>query len=139
MDIGFDLVLINSEIFQSGLLKLLPPTITIMLLLYFAFKIIDMLLGLLKTWKNGNYKSKKMREGIVTWIAEIVAICFVLILDIVLGFKDLLSGFTLALFIYKETGSIMENLVECGVELPQVIASKLEIFNVKKEEENTTK
>ena len=65
---------------QTGLLRLLPITVAYLLLGYFAIKVSDFLLGLLKTWKNGNYKSSKMRDGIVRWIAELVAIVFVILI-----------------------------------------------------------
>ncbi|MGG7058461.1 phage holin family protein [Clostridium tertium] len=119
------------DFLQNGLLKLLPMTIAILVLAYLGCKFLDMLLGVLKTWKNGNYRSGKMRDGIVRWIAEMVAIVFVISIDLVLGLNFYLCGFTLSLFIYKEAGSILENLTECGVELPSVVAEKLEIFNKK--------
>lgn len=121
------------QIFQSGLLNLVPETIKWMTLAYLGFKCMDMLLGILKSWKNKNYKSGKMRDGIVRWIAEIVAIVFVITIDFVLGINFYLCGFTLSLFIYKEAGSILENLSECGVILPEVVADKLEVFNKKGE------
>lgn len=116
---------------QSGLLKLLPATIMWLLLAYLGFKCLDMLLGILKAWKNNNYRSGKMRDGIVRWIAEIVAIVFVVVVDMVLGLNFYLCGFTLSLFVYKEAGSILENLTECGVEMPLAVKEKLEVFNKK--------
>ncbi|NWK13025.1 phage holin family protein, partial [Clostridium cadaveris] len=96
-----------------------------------GFKCLDMLLGILKAWKNNNYRSGKMRDGIVRWIAEIVAIVFVVVVDMVLGLNFYLCGFTLSLFVYKEAGSILENLTECGVEMPLAVKEKLEVFNKK--------
>ncbi|MEG0297644.1 MAG: phage holin family protein [Clostridium sp.] len=32
---------------------------------------------------------------------------------------------------YKEAGSICENLTECGVNLPSIVQEKLEVFNKK--------
>lgn len=119
------------EFIQTGLLKILPQTVAILLIAYFGTKVTDMILGVLKTWKKGNYKSRKMRDGIVRWIAEMVAIVFVIGIDLVLGLNFYLCGFTLSLFIYKEAGSIAENLGECGVELPSIVVEKLEIFNKK--------
>lgn len=117
------------EFIQTGLLKILPQTVAILLIAYLGCKVLDMLLGVLKSWKNANYKSRKMRDGIVRWIAEMVAVVFVIGIDLVLGLNFYLCGFTLSLFIYKEAGSICENLAECGVELPNIIKDKLEIFN----------
>lgn len=120
---------------MTGLLTLLPKALTILFLLYLGCKAADFLLGILKTWKNKNtYKSRKMRDGIVRWIAELVAIVFVIGLDLVLGLNFILCTATLGLFIYKEAGSIIENLNECGVELPAILADRLEVFNPNKEE-----
>ena len=122
---------------NTGLLSWLPTSVSTFLLAYLGVKIIDMLLGLLKAWKNHNYRSSKMREGLVVWIAEMIAIIFVIGIDYVLGLNFMLCGFTLALFIYKECGSVLENLTECGVELPSVVTEKLEVFNSKSKGEDT--
>ena len=123
------------EILQMGLLKLLPATIVYMLLGYLVIKALDFVLGLLKTWKNSNYKSSKMRDGIIKWIAELIGILFVMLLDYVLGLNFYVTGFTLALFLYKEAGSILENLAECGVNMPKVLKEKLEVLNLEKDKE----
>ena len=122
---------------NTGLLSWLPASVSTFLLAYLGVKIIDMLLGLLKAWKNHNYRSSKMREGLVVWIAEMIAIIFVIGIDYVLGLNFMLCSFTLALFIYKECGSVLENLTECGVELPSAVAEKLEVFNSKSKGEDT--
>lgn len=127
------------NIIQNGLLKSLPNTIAYLLIAYLVVKCLDMLLGILKTWKNGNYKSGKMRDGIVRWVAEIVAIIFVISVDLLLGLNFYLCGFTLSLFVYKEAGSILENLTECGVDLPSVIADKLAILNPEKDKSKEEK
>ena len=123
------------DFLQTGLLKILPQTVAILLLGYLGCKVLDMLLGILKTWKNDNYKSGKMRDGIIRWIAEMVAIVFVIGIDLVLGLNFYLCGFTLSLFIYKEAGSIAENLGECGVELPSIVTDKLEVLNKQTKEQ----
>ena len=122
---------------NTGLLSWLPASVSTFLLAYLGVKIIDMLLGVLKAWKNHNYRSSKMREGLVVWIAEMIAIIFVIGIDYVLGLNFMLCGFTLALFIYKECGSVLENLTECGVELPSIVTEKLEVFNSKSKGEDT--
>lgn len=124
------------EILQNGLLKYLPEPIGFILAFYFICKIIDFATGILKTLKNKYlYKSGKMRDGIIRWIAEMVAIVFVIGIDLVLGLNFYLCGFTLSLFIYKEAGSIAENLTECGVELPSIVTEKLEVFNKQTKEQ----
>ena len=127
-------------ILQTGLLKLLPKPIVYMILFYLACKIFDFTSGILKSLKNGGtgYKSSIMREGIIKWVGELIAILFVSGLDLLLGLNFLLCGFTLSLFIFKEGGSILENLGECGVEFPDAIREKLEIFNTNKHNELPT-
>ncbi len=115
--------------FKEGLLSLMPTPIVGLFLFYLLSKGVDFGTGLLKTWKNDSYKSRKMRDGIIRWIAEFIALVFVMGLDILLGLNFIISYATLGLFIYKEAGSILENLVECGVNLPPIIRDKLEIFN----------
>lgn len=121
-------------LFQTNLLRQLPAFIIGMFLFYLISKIIDFGSGILKCLKKGGqgYKSSIMRDGIIKWVAELLAIVFVIGIDLLLGLNYLLCGFTLSLFIFKESGSILENLGECGVELPDALRDKLEIFNVNK-------
>lgn len=120
---------------QINLLEYFPSLILAMLTVYFIFKALDFITGLLKTWKGVvSYQSRVMRDGIIRWISELVGIAFVLTLDIVLGLNFYLTGFTLALFIYKEGGSIVENLNTLDVILPSVVKEKLNSFNKDKKE-----
>ncbi|MBT2727820.1 phage holin family protein [Bacillus sp. ISL-75] len=112
------------------LLEFLPKIIVTMLLFYFLVKVLDFVSGLLKTWKGVvKYQSRIMRDGIIRWIGELVGIVFVLAIDFVLGLNFYLTGFTLALFIYKEGGSIVENLKAIEVILPKEVSEKLKSFD----------
>ncbi|CEK35779.1 Phage-related holin (Lysis protein),toxin secretion/phage lysis holin,Holin family [[Clostridium] sordellii] len=119
--------------------KFIPEAISWLLVLYLAFKFIDVSLGILKTLKKDNYKSSKMRDGLIRFISELLGITFVLVLDIFLNLKFALAGVTIALFAYKEAGSILENLGECGVTLPDAVADKLEVLNQNKEKDKENK
>lgn len=120
--------------FKEGLLSLLPTGVVGLFLFYLLCKGTDFATGLLKTFKNKNsYKSRIMRDGIIRWIAEFIALVFVMGLDILLGLDFLISYATLGLFIYKEAGSILENLAVCGVEMPEIIKDKLAIFKENKD------
>ncbi|PEL12656.1 holin [Bacillus sp. AFS017336] len=117
-------------VMNIDVISLLPKLIQTALLFYFLVKFLDFVTGLLKTWKGvSKYKSRVMRDGIIRWIGELVGIVFVLALDIVLGLNFYLTGFTLALFIYKEGGSIVENLRAIGVVLPAQVEDKLKSFD----------
>lgn len=121
-------------VLQVGLLKLLPKFIAGMVIFYFLCKIFDFSSGILKSLKKGGpgYRSSKMRDGIIKWIGELIAILFVSGLDLLLGLNFFLCGLTLSLFIFKEGGSIIENLAQCGVEFPDAVKDRLEILNTKK-------
>lgn len=95
--------------------------------------------GILKCLKSTGtgYKSSKMRDGIITWIGELIGILFVMGLDLLFGLNFILCGATLSLFIFKEGGSILENLAECGVNMPDGIKDRLEILNTKKSNDLT--
>ncbi|MBT2743182.1 phage holin family protein [Bacillus sp. ISL-77] len=111
-------------------LAFLPKIIVTMLLFYFLVKVLDFVSGLLKTWKGVvKYQSRVMRDGIIRWIGELVGIVFVLAIDYVFGLNYYLTGFTLALFIYKEGGSITENLKAIEVDLPKEVSDKLKSFD----------
>ncbi|SFD43892.1 phage holin family protein [Bacillus sp. UNCCL81] len=113
-----------------NVIAILPKLIQTTLMFYFLVKFLDFVTGLLKTWKGvSKYQSRVMRDGIIRWIGELVGIVFVLALDIVLGLNFYLTGFTLALFIYKEGGSIVENLRAIGVVLPAQVEEKLKSFD----------
>ncbi len=120
--------------FQTNLLKQLPTFVVWMFIFYLLCKVLDFGSGILKSLRKGGtgYKSSIMRDGIIKWIAELIAIVFVIGIDLLLGLNFILCGFTLSLFIFKEGGSIVENVGQCGVELPNVIKDKLEMFNVNK-------
>lgn len=120
------------DIIQVHLLNFLPKTMIGLLIMYFVFKSLDMLLGILKSWKNDNYESDKMRSGIIRWIAELLGIIFVVCIDLFIGLDFYLCGFMLSLFIYKEGISIKENLEQCGVVIPKAVDDQLENFNKEK-------
>lgn len=121
-----------TQLIQHPFLSLVPATILYMLLAYFAFKVLDFATGLLKTWKKvSSYQSSVMRDGIIRWIGELVAITFVILLDLMFGLDFYLTGFTLALFLYKEGGSIAENLQTLGVDMPGIVDETIEKLNKK--------
>jgi len=110
------------HIIEHPFIAYFPKAIQGLLLVYIIFKAMDFATGLLKTWKGvAAYKSRLMREGLIRWIGEMVAIMFVIVIDIALGLNFYLSGATLALFVYKEGGSIAENLKLLGVNMPGIL------------------
>ena len=98
-------------------------------------------------WLTGWYKSRKLKKesssvglaGIVKklgyWI--IIAVAFLMayifqhlgeeVLHIDLGFLMLLGWFTLACLLINEIRSILENLVECGYNVPNILIRGLAV------------
>ena len=106
---------------------------------YFAFNIFD--------WLSGWYRSRKKREesssvglkGILKktgyWV--IIAVAFIVsdvfvrlgddVLRMDLGFLMMVGWFTLACLMVNEARSILENLVECGYDVPAVLIEGLKV------------
>lgn len=121
---------------QGIIFETLPQSIVTMLIFYFAVKSIDFATGILKTWKGiSPYESSKMREGLIRWIAELLALLFVVMFDYVLSLSFYLTQFTIVLFIYKEVGSVIENLGTLGVEFPEQLQKFVNILQKKTQNE----
>ena len=116
--------------FNNGLLSALPELLQGLIMFYFMCKVIDFATGILKSRRfKKNWESQKMRDGLVRWFAELLGLAFVLGLDILLGANTVLIVSTLTLFIYREAGSIKENLAECGVFFSKDVEAAIEKLN----------
>lgn len=121
---------------EFNLLEAIPAYELNMLYVYFVLKAMDFISGLLKAWKNNNYRSRKMREGIIRLLAEFVGIILCVTIDLIMNLNFYLTLLVFVSYITKEVLSILENLTECGVDLPIQIKEKLEIFNSREDEKN---
>lgn len=96
--------------------------------IYVIFMILDLLTGWYKATKNGEYSSKKMKEGLKGKVLELFIVFALLFLQkgfeqmgiIALASNVLLFGFAL-----KEFMSIMENWTEAGKTIPKFIKNWL--------------
>ena len=105
------------------------------LITYLIFVWIDLITGLMKAFKTTGFKSRKLREGLIKILSELLAIIFACVLDYVLGLKILMLSMKM-LLVAKECVSIVENLGQLGVTIPKIIAEKIEDLNPDKKEEN---
>lgn len=109
-------------------------------------------------WLTGWYKSRKLKQesskvglkGIVKklgyWV--IIAVAFIVsgvfvhmgadLLNVDLSFLTMIGWFTLACLLVNEIRSILENLVECGYAVPEVLIKGLAVADrlINKEDEN---
>ena len=93
---------------------------------YLLLMVSDFITGFLKAWKAEGFKSRKIRDGVIRVIGEIVAIFVCGLLDILFNLGGIALLATKALFIFKEVVSINENLGIVGVKLPKFIMDKIE-------------
>lgn len=100
--------------------------------------IIDWLTGWYKAYRNHEESSYKGLKGIIKklgyWaiilVAWIVSYCFIYIggvLHINLDFMTVIGWFTLAMLLVNEARSILENLVELGVYVPEILIKGLAV------------
>lgn len=105
---------------------------------YLIFKVLDFITGFLKAYKVEGFKSRKLRDGVVSIVGELVALFFAGTLDVLLGLNVIMLS-TQSLFIFKEAVSIIENLGIVGVRLPQFLKDKIQDLNPEKDEEENEK
>ncbi len=98
------------------------------LIAYLFFVVIDLFTGLLKAYKVDGFKSRKLRDGMLKIISELLAIVFACVLDYILGLDILMLAMKMIL-VFKEAISIVENLGILGVQLPKIITDKIQDLN----------
>lgn len=106
---------------------------------YLLFNVLDWLTGWRKSRKLGKESSKAGLNGILKKIGYwvIILVAFLIpslfihlghdMLGVDLEFLTLLGWFTLASLLVNEIRSILENLVECGCEVPDFLIKGLAV------------
>jgi toxin secretion/phage lysis holin len=95
--------------------------------------IVDTISGIIKSNISGTYSSKAFRKGILNKSGYLLAIILVVQLDKLLGNTGALRTALMFCFIYNEGVSVIENLGEMGVPIPEKIKDALEVLNKKSE------
>ena len=103
-------------------------TIDKWLQIYLILMLLDFATGFLKAYKVEGFKSRKLRDGIIRVITELMAILFSGILDIAFGLNILMIS-TKTLLVFKEAISIVENFGILGIQLPSIIMEKIQDLN----------
>lgn len=118
---------------------------------YMIFNVMDWLTGWYRSRKKKKESSIAGLRGIIKklgyWV--MIAVAFLMsdvfvrlgsdILHINLDFLMMIGWFTLACLMVNEVRSILENLVECGYEVPAVLVNGLKVADeiINKESEGT--
>ena len=114
-------------------------TLETLFLIFFVGIIVDFITGILVAAKQGKLKSRTCSNGMFRSIGECIVLCmFIFIATYVPGFELLFSTFVVG-FIFKEGLSIVENLVNLGVWIPDSIKRMLSIYVDKVEIYDTKK
>ena len=115
-------------------------TLEVLFMIFFGAIVTDFITGVLVAAKQGKLKSRTCSNGMFRSIGEcIVLVIFMLINRLVPGLSLILSTFILG-FVFKEGLSIVENLVQLDVWVPDSIKQMLEVgvnkVNSKEVEQN---
>ena len=96
-------------------------------MIFFGAIVTDFITGVLVAAKQGKLKSRTCSNGMFRSIGEcIVLVIFMFINRMVPGLNLILSTFILG-FVFKEGLSIVENLVQLDVWVPESIKQMLEV------------
>lgn len=115
-------------------------TLEVLFMIFFGAIVTDFITGVLVAAKQGKLKSRTCSNGMFRSIGEcIVLVIFMLIDRLVPELSLILSTFVLG-FVFKEGLSIVENLVQLDVWVPDSIKQTLEVgvnkVNSKEVEQN---
>ena len=99
--------------------------------LFFIAIIIDFLTGVISAGKQGKLKSRTCSDGMFRTLGElIVLLIFITVSYYVPSLETYVNVFLIG-FILKECISIMENLIQLGVELPTALVQTLNVWHEK--------
>ena len=115
-------------------------TLEVLFMIFFGAIVTDFITGVLVAAKQGKLKSRTCSNGMFRSIGEcIVLVIFMLIDRLVPELSLILSTFILG-FVFKEGLSVVENLVQLDVWIPDSIKETLEVgankVNSKEVEQN---
>ncbi|GIO25079.1 holin family protein [Oceanobacillus sp. J11TS1] len=86
---------------------------------------LDIVTGVFKAWKNGNLWSRKSLFGYSRKVLVLVVIILANVVDQILGLEGAVAYATVLFYIANEGISIIENLADVGVLVPQGLADRL--------------
>lgn len=97
--------------------------------------ILDTLSGMLKSYKDGTYKSRDFRVGVMSKTGYLLAVILGVQMDRITGDYGIIRNSLLFCFIANEGTSIVENLGQMGVKFPKKVINAISALKDKSEEE----
>lgn len=102
-------------------------TLEVLFIVFFGAIVIDFITGVLVAAKNGKLKSRTCSNGMFRSIGECIVLGIFLAIDYLIPrLSVILSTFVIG-FIFKEGLSIVENLIQLDVWIPDSIKNMLEV------------
>ena len=99
----------------------------VLFMIFFGAIVIDFITGVLVAGKQGKLKSRTCSNGIFRTLGEFIILIIFLCLDYLIPNMELiLSTFAMG-FVFKEGLSIVENLIQLDVWIPNSIKAMLEV------------
>lgn len=112
--------------------------VIMMLILTIAFIVLDMITGIVKAFKEKNFTSTIMREGLFHKSGELILLVFGFLVDFAQKYIDLgvslpMTGIICVYICLMEIGSIIENVGKIN---PSLVPANLQqyFFKLKKED-----
>ncbi|MBB6622019.1 phage holin family protein [Clostridium gasigenes] len=102
--------------------------------IYYVFTILvatDILTGVIKAWKKGDFKSRSLRDGMFGSLAELILLVLCILASKLVPVTSFIVFVVLIVMIFKELSSIVENLIECGAKLPTWLTKGLKVYTDK--------
>lgn len=87
--------------------------------------LLDIIVGFLNAWRIHDIKSSKLRDGIVHKFDEMIIIVIALFLQYSMGLPREIPVFSATYIIIMELISILENLSQSGVKVPEWVTKRL--------------
>lgn len=96
-----------------------------MILIWIVLMGIDIVTGIIKAGKNGGYKSRNMKLGLIKKAGEFFLMVALLLGERILqlmGINIPVAAVFIGAFSFKEIGSIVENAMGTGIRIPAVVS-----------------
>ena len=114
-------------------LKILQENITLETL-YYVFSILvafDVATGVIKAWKKGKFKSRTMRDGLFASLGELMLLALSIVISTLIPISRVVIFMLIIYMVLKEFGSILENLIDIGVNVPTWLIKGLKVYTDK--------
>jgi len=105
-----------------------------MLIIFAIVMLLDIITGIAKALKNGNWTSRKMKEGLLKKSVECIVLMAILLVQVAImsiGIPVPLGSILVGAFIMKDFGSILENAMQMNVVVPDIIKKWFKIADDK--------